>query len=284
MVKYQIVVESGADLTREYVRAHPVTVVPMHLNVAGDDFRDGDFPLQGIYDYYQHTKHVPKTSAPAPDAYKKAFEEARRRSPDCIILHLGYSAATTAAMQNAHIASAGFADVVHIDTKCASAEQAVLVERVVAFIEKYPNVEVGTLQDQIHDWISRCRMFFVPDNMAYLRAGGRVSNAAYMGASLLNIKPLIEMVDGQLVCEQKYRGSLKRIVSNLIDTAFNDYQWENGQFHLIYSQGLPDTAKRQAELLVAEHDILTPDWRQTGAVVTAHCGPRTIGVCGMVKR
>lgn len=284
MGKYQIVVESGADLTREYVRLHPVIVVPMRLDIAGEDFNDGDFPLEKISDYYHRTKRVPKTSAPAPTAYQKAFNEARRRDPNCVILHLGYSAATTSAMQNAKIASSEFENVVHIDTQCASAEQAILVERVVAFIEKHTNVEITYLQDRINEWISRCRMFFVPDNMAYLRAGGRVSNAAYLGASLLNIKPLIEMIDGELVCEQKYRGSLKQVVSNIIETAFVNYQWERGQFHLIYSQGLPNTAKQQAELLVAEHGIVNPDWRQTGAVVTAHCGPRTIGVCGMVKR
>lgn len=50
-------------------------------------------------------------------------------------------------------------------------------------------------------------MAFLPGSLEFLRAGGRLSNAAYMGARILCIKPVVELLEGKLVATKKYRGS-----------------------------------------------------------------------------
>ena len=55
-------------------------------------------------------------------------------------------------------------------------------------------------------------MGFIPGDLDYLRAGGRVSNAAYLGAKILGLHPLIEIQDGKLISTKKYRGSMARVI------------------------------------------------------------------------
>ena len=67
------------------------------------------------------------------------------------------------------------------------------------------------LADEIESWNKKVFCSFIPGNLDYLKAGGRVSNAAYLGATLLRLKPLIEIVDGKLLASKKYRGRLKNL-------------------------------------------------------------------------
>ena len=63
-------------------------------------------------------------------------------------------------------------------------------------------------------WVEKARFAFFPGDLEYLKAGGRVSNAAYLAATLLGLRPLIEILDGKLVGTKKYRGSSEKISSN----------------------------------------------------------------------
>ena len=75
------------------------------------------------------------------------------------------------------------------------------MEEVVAYTEKL---------------IDRAKMCFVPDNLEFLRAGGRVSNAAYIGSRLLSIHPCIEILEGKLVATKKYRGKMAKVAAGLV--------------------------------------------------------------------
>ena len=84
--------------------------------------------------------------------------------------------------------------------------------------------------EMIRGLIRRERVSFLPDTLEYLRAGGRVSNAAYLGTSLLRLKVLINMVDGQLVASKKYRGDMDKVSFQYLDC-------------LLYTSGIVTTTK-----------------------------------------
>lgn len=282
MGKIIIVAESGADIPREFIRDNEIFTVPMHVTMGEKNLNDGDFPMIEVFEFYRKEKTIPKTSAPAPKEYREVFEDVHRKYPNSRILHLCYSAATSATMQNAVIGSDGLDFVEHMDTKCCSAGQGMVVLRAANYIRNHPDAGMEDVKDQFQDWIRRSRMVFVPGNMEFLRAGGRVSNAAYMGATLLHIKPLIEIVDGRLICEKKYRGSMLRVIEKALEEKMEEYQWEDKQFFFVYSEGLDEQVKRAAEEIVAKQGIHQPIWIKTGATVSVHCGPGAFGFGGMV--
>lgn len=128
--------------------------------------------------------------------------------------------------------------------------------------------------------MARTRVAFVPGNLEYLRAGGRVSNAAYLGGVLLQIKPLIEILDGELVSTKKYRGKIENVSEKLIKEYLDRYDMDREQIYLLYSLGLEEHIKKHMEEMVKENGFRKVTWVQAGCVITAHCGPGAIGIAG----
>lgn len=283
MSKIIIVTETGADLSKDFIEQNHIYIVPMHIMIGERNLNDGAFPVGDIFDYYEKTKQIPTTSAPSPDEYRQIFCKAHKENPDSRIIHMCYSAATTSSMQNAKIGSEEMPFVEHLDTKCCSGGQGILIKRTVEYLQKNPEISVADLKVRIQKWISRSRMVFVPGQLEYLRAGGRVSNAAYLGAALLNIKPMIEIRDGQLICGKKYRGSMKTVIEKTLNEFFGKYDCEDGQLAFLYSDGLSRELKNIVEKYAWERGYHNVEWIRTGAAVSVHCGMGTFGICGMLK-
>ena len=99
-----IVVESGSDIPLDIAAKYGIEIVPMHISFDGETYDDGsDFAVNLIFEYHTKTGEVPSTSATNPYEYNSIFEQIHKKHPDKQILHLCYSAITTATWQNAHI-------------------------------------------------------------------------------------------------------------------------------------------------------------------------------------
>ena len=75
MNKTYIVAESGADLLKSDVENNDIRIVPMHVTFDDTCLDDGCFPVCKIFEYYNHTKQLPKTSATNPYEYQNIFEK-----------------------------------------------------------------------------------------------------------------------------------------------------------------------------------------------------------------
>jgi len=283
MRKIILVVESGADIPKEYIGDDRIFVVPMHVSMYRNTLDNGSFPVEEIFTYYKVTGQLPQSSAPSPYEYQSAFWKIHQQYPDCQILHLCYSSATTSSFQNALIGSEGMDFVTHIDSKCVTAEQALLTLRTADFIDQHPEADMAAVVSQVEVWIRQSRIAFIPENLAFLKAGGRVSNAAYLGASILSLKPVIEITDGKLLCAWKYRGSMKHVIRTLIQEKFSGRPWEDGQVCFVYTDGLHEELKAYAEQAAKEAGTPCTRWIKAGAAVSVHGGPGVFGICGMVK-
>ncbi len=73
----------------------------------------------------------------------------------------------------------------------------------VNLLEKNPSIEPGSLIEEMEAIVPKSRLAFVPGSLEFLKAGGRVSNMAYLGGALLKLKPRIELVEGKLVSTKK---------------------------------------------------------------------------------
>lgn len=276
--KIVIVAESGADISDEYVERYGLYIVPMYVTMGEKTCKDGSFPVTELYQYYEKTGTLPKTSAPNPADYREIFETIHETFPRAEILHLCYSAVTSCSYQNAVLASEDLPFVTHIDAKSVTAGQAALVLRTARYIENHPDITVEKLLPVVQGWIEQSCMVFIPENLEYLRAGGRVSNAAYLGASLLSIKPLIEILDGKLVSTKKYRGKMERVIERLIMDFFEKYDPVRDEIYVIWSEGFEHQLGHLIEEQLRKYGVNDPVWIKTGTVITTHGGPGAFGL------
>ncbi|MBT2734903.1 DegV family protein [Bacillus sp. ISL-7] len=273
--------ESGADLPEELAEKHNVQVVPMHVIMDGQDYLDGTLPVTDIYEYYERTKTIPSTTSTNSHEYLEFFTKIKDDFPDCIIIHIGYTSKASSSFQNAIIAAEELNDIYLIDSLNVTGGLTAIVMYAVNLLENEPLIDPVRLVEKIESKIPKSRLAFVPGSLEFLRAGGRVSNLAYLGGALLKIKPLIELIDGKLVSTKKYRGKMEAVSEKLIRDYLNQYDIDRGQLYLIYSIGLDETIKQRMDEIVKESGFKNVKWIQAGAMISTHAGPGGIGIAGL---
>ncbi|SFL60535.1 EDD domain protein, DegV family [Gracilibacillus orientalis] len=275
--------ESGADLPQDVADRYTVQVVPMHIIMDGKDYLDGSLPVEDIYDFYEQTKKIPSTTATNVHEYEQFFKEIKTKYPDCVIVHIGYTSKASSSFQNAIIATEEMDDIFLIDALNVTGGLAAIVMYAIDLLEQEPTIEPEILVEKIQYIVPKSRLAFVPGSLEFLKAGGRVSNLAYLGGALLKIKPCIELIDGKLVSTKKYRGKMSVVTEKLIQEYFNQYNLDKGQLFLIYSIGLDEKIKEKMTDIAKENGFKNIKWMQAGAMISTHAGPGGFGVAGIER-
>ena len=278
-----LVAETGSDINPQLAAQYGIHLVPMHVSMGGKTLDDGTFAPEEVCAYYDSTGKVPQTSASSPADFERVFDEIHAAQPEAKILHLAYSAVTTCSFQSAQLAAEGRDYVVSVDTQHVSVGQAAVVIEVAKWLQAHPEATVQQAADAARDIASRCQMCFIPKNLDYLRAGGRVSNAAALVGNLLGLHPCIEIIDGRLMAKKKYRGALDKISPKVVRDFVEKHDPDREHIYLIWSPGLSDASKAVVEQAVKAEGFSSTHWMKTGCVITCHGGPGCFGLVAFCK-
>ena len=199
MGKYVIVVESGSDVTPELCERYGIVRVPMHVTIGDETVEDGSIDPLEIYSRCNELGVMPKTSGCAPADFAHVYDRIHAEQPDATILHLAYSEVTTCSHQSSKIAAKGRDYVFSMDTRFVSVGQSLVAVETAKYIEAHPDATVDEIFAFTNSVMDRVLLGFVPTDLAFLKAGGRLSNVAFLGAHLLKIKPCIEVTGGKFV-------------------------------------------------------------------------------------
>lgn len=277
-----LVAESGSDIKPAMAEKYGVTIVPMHVAYGGQTRDDGSFPVGEMFGHYAKTRDLPRTSGCTPHDFEVVFDRLQQEYPGTPILHLAYSACTTCSMQSAVIAAEEREGILSVDTKHVSAGQAAVAFAVREWLDANPDAALEQAGEAAAEIAKTVRMGFFPGDLDYLRAGGRVSNAAYLGAKLLSLHPLIEILDGKLMSTKKYRGSMAKVVAKLAED-YTECLDASKPLYLIYGEGLDEKIMRDVERIVRKKGFAAYSWIETGCVIAAHSGPGSFGIVGFAK-
>ena len=281
-----IVTETGGDIPLDLAEKLGIYIVPMHVSFDTETLDDYSFPVERICEYYSSTGRIPKTSGSSPADFIKVFNEIKQKHPGKKVLHLAYSAVTTVSYQSAVIASAEFEKgfITSIDTKQVSVGLGAIVVELAQQLQKNPNMTLEEALEIVDDLCGHVHMCFLPDNLEYLKAGGRVTNVAYLGSRILNIHPLIEINGGNLVATKKYRGDLIKLAPKLVREYAEANEFDKEKIYLISTLGLDEKIKEVAEQEAVNCGFKEIIWTSTGGVITTHSGPGTFGLVGFTAR
>ena len=283
MTKIILVAETGSDISKEAAQEYGIYLTPMHVTFGNKTLDDMTFPVEDIVNYYKETGKVPKTSGCNPSDFE-VFDEIHEKYPDAHILYLAYSAVTTCSFQSAMIMAEGKDYITLMDTKQVSVGQGAVVLEVAKYIRKHLESEIDEVVNYANEMIDRAKMCFIPNNLEFLRAGGRVSNVAYLGATILNLHPTIEILEGKLVATKKYRGKMSRICARLLREYTEKYNLDKDILYLGYTIGLNEEVKELVYQQAIELGYKEIIWVQCNCVITTHGGPSAFGFVGFTKK
>lgn len=273
MSEIVIIAESGSDVPAAEAAELGIEIVPMHVSIGQKTIDDGELPPAEMLEECRQLGVLPRTSGCTPGDFSVVLDRVHAEHPNAQILYIAYSAVTTCSYESARTAAEG-RDYVHMfDTRHVTIGQGFVVTQTARHLAENPDISVEELMAWSEELASRVRMGFVPGDLGYLRAGGRLSNAAFVGATLLRIKPIIELLEGKLVATKKLRGNMEKAALGLMDHMALQGDYDTDVVYLLHSAGLPDSIQRAAEEHARELGFKSIRWYESHNVITSHCGP-----------
>ena len=201
-MKTRIIVDSTADLMPEYKSR--VSVVPLTVHFGEEEYIDGvTIDHKTFYEKLIESDVLPTTSQATPDAFMKEFEKARESGEAAVVITLASKFSGT--YQSATIAAAEYENVYVVDSVSAAMGSGILVELAFRLLDEGKSAE--EIAKALEEEKKKIIIVALVDTLEYLKKGGRISKAVAFAGGVLNIKPVLSVIDGEINMLGKARGS-----------------------------------------------------------------------------
>jgi DegV family protein with EDD domain len=269
-----IVTDSACDLTDELVKEHHISVVPLTIRFGDEELEDRvQLSPEEFWQRCAGKGDLPQTAAPSPGSFVTAYQQAADEGADavfCLTLSSGVSGTYASALTAAESFSA--VPVRVIDTRTLTMGQGLLV--LAAAEEAAAGASMDELVAATESRIPRTHVYGVLGGLEYLQRGGRIGGAQALIGSLLSIKPVIQVKDGEVAEESKQRTRGKAL-AYLTAKVTADAPLERLAVADGACDDIVDVRARLVDVKTA-HPLVSVS---LGPVVGAHAGPNTVGAC-----
>lgn len=201
-MKTRIIVDSTADLMPDYKKR--VNIVPLTVNFGDTEYIDGvTIDHKTFYEKLVESDVLPTTSQATPDAFMKEFDKVKEAGESAVVITLASKFSGT--YQSAVIAAEDYDNIYVVDSESAAMGSGILVELAFRLLDSGMSAEeiAKTLEEEKKKII----IVALVDTLEYLKKGGRVSKTVAFAGTLLNIKPVLSVTDGEINMLGKARGS-----------------------------------------------------------------------------
>ena len=215
-MSFKIIIDSGSDLDREMEEHMNISTVPFKIDVNGKEYIDNEeFNMPDFLATMKASSEPIRTACPAPFDYEKALEEAEEDS----ILVVTISSKLSGSYNSANIAKNAVEEKsgkkIHVfDSKSASAGETCVVIKIQECIEKGMSFEETV--ETVENFINEMKTFFILESLDNLIKNGRIKKTAGLIANVLNIRPIMIGVQGEISLFEMNRG-FKKSLSKLAD-------------------------------------------------------------------
>ena len=269
-----LVTDSTSDISPSDAQALGVHVVPLIVRFGEEQFRDGiDIDPDQFYAKLQQFDVHPTTSQPSPDAFATLYKTLLA-NPDDQVVGLHISSKLSGTLQSATLAAKDFdpARVHLVDTESVSGGLQLLVRA------SLDDIQAGNTAAAVAAKATRRRskvtILVLLDTLTYLHRGGRIGRAQAFLGSLLNVKPLIAIRDGEVVPVARPR-SWSKGVEMIVDGVRGCAPLRGlAEFHAATAESMVDLKTRLSSVV----SDVSPILGRIGPVVGAYSGPGGLGV------
>ncbi len=276
----RIVADSTCDLSPELVERYNITILPLHVLLGDDEYRDGvDITIDEIYKWADEHKTTPKTSAPSVDDAVNVFRKIIDEGDEVIAFSISSSMSASYEYMQMAAGMLKAADKISvIDSANLSTGIGLLVVEA-AVMAAEGSRSRDEIVARIEELKPLVRASFVVDTLVYLHRGGRCSGVAAIAGTALKLHPKIMVEDGAMRPDKKYRGKYSNIVLDYVRDM--EEQLKTAKKDRVFITHSPiDPAVTQAvrEYLLSLGRFDEVLETNAGGVVSSHCGPGTLGV------
>ena len=277
MQKTFIIADSVGYLTADYLEANKeiLSIVPLTAHIGQYNFIDYLSEIPKYYEVLMKTKDRPTTSQPPSQAFKILFEEKLKLGYEIICITLSskfsgtYNSAFTAAKElNTN-------RIFVVDSKAIVGAETFMIKYAVQ------KAKAGEKAEQIYrdllNMIPRMHLYFVPDSLEFLHRGGRIGGAAALFGSILQIKPVLTLIDGAIEIVEKIR-TFNKAFDKLYELIPADALWAG--VVEFYAKDVALKMQQKLKEKLGRDDI---EIYSVGPVIASHIGPGALGTVYLAK-
>ena len=270
----RIVTDSSCDLPSDLIQQHGITVLPCYVVVDDQTFKDGvEIQADDFYHRLQAEGRTPTTAQPTPSDFQQVYSDLVGQGHQIISIHV--SGKVSGTLNSAEQAKASLDDgsgVEIIDSQLASIALGLVV--LDAAIVASEGGDVHEVAAKVRETLGQHHCLFALDTLEYLQKGGRIGKArAFMG-SVLHVKPILRMQDGEAHPVERPRNQ-ERAMRRLLELAQELAPVR--RLAVIYSTD----PERMAELKQSLSGLLPADQiieTRFGATLGTYFGPDAVGL------
>lgn len=280
----RVVTDSTSDLPQNLADDLGIVVVPLNVHFGDDTYKDGiDITSEEFYTRLKGATELPKTSQPSVNDFAQAYEYLTSQGDDVISIHISEKLSGTLnsawqarnTWEEASGTRQGQGRVEIVDSGLASMGLGLVVLEAARMVNDGASIE--DLGMAMETMIAKTRCYVLLDTLEYLAKGGRIGKANAFLGTLLSIKPILTIAEGEVHPLERARTRDKGI-AKLVETAQGAAPIRSAA---IVHSSTPDEVQRVKDglsSLVSPDDVIVADF---GPVVGTYAGPGGLGICVM---
>jgi DegV family protein with EDD domain len=278
MTRPAIVTDSTADLTPEELQAYGIHVVPLTIQFDSEVYHDGvDLDRERFFRLLNESTERPATSSPAIATFQSVYEDAGRESDQIISIHIsGKLSDTVRRARQAADTLLGKYRIVVLDSQVTSVGLGLLARAAAKAANEGRGVD--EIVRMLRGMINHIYLVFFVETLDFLERGGRIGKAQALLGTMLNIKPMLMLEEGEIEPLEKVR-TRARALDKLAE-----FVAEFGRIEtvtIMHNQSGADELEelRQRILQARPNDKnLSIEIARYGPVLAAHVGPDALGI------
>ncbi len=269
-----VVTDSTSDLSADQAAGHGISVVPLNVLFGSDQFRDGvDLTPAQFMEKMATSQLLPTTSQPSVGTFEETFRSLAT-SHDAVVC-ITISSRLSGTWQSAMLAAEAVRDLIPVTVIDSQMVSVALGTQAIRLKDMaLADDDVEDLTATIAAERDRYQTVFFVDGLEHLRRGGRIGKAAQLLGTVLQLRPLLRLEEGQIVPFERTRTRSRAI------EALEQFARDAGAIDraaVIYTSE-PQDAADLATKVAAATGLTNVPTIQAGPVISAHVGPGMLGV------
>ncbi|MDD3890413.1 MAG: DegV family protein [Syntrophomonadaceae bacterium] len=274
----KIVTDSTSYIDNKIIQELDITIIPLQVSFPDESFKETEVDYNYFYSKIEETGIIPTSSQPSPENMYEVFENLVSKGIEVLAVFISasmsgtYETALSVKDRILRKYPGAKIEVLNSRTNCMAMGLSV-VEAAQAAREGKSLTEVLDSAVQI---LKKVRFYFIPTTLEYLKKGGRIGGAAALVGSILNLRPILYVKNGETALLETVRGTgraIKRML-NLLDSDCKAHGLKSVLIHHIHA---PEKARELAQTVMEKYNVDAP-LVSIGPVIGLHVGPGTIGI------